>query len=142
MSLYQIVEVDGPTFADTLRQFNSMHDEFPALEERHLEDGYWWLVFCGAEAVAFAGLVQFYPCKSVGYLKRCFVLPDHRGHSLQQRLLLIREGKARELGWKQLVSECSVSNTHSAYNFRRAGYQICEPEQPWAKDSVFFVKDL
>lgn len=140
---YQIREVDGNEFADTLHSFNSLDKYFPLLEPRHLSDGYWWLVFHAGEVIAFAGLVPFEPFPDIGYLKRAYVLPDHRGHGLQYRLITIRESKARELCWTQLVSECAASNVRSANNFRRAGFAACDPEQKWgAPGSVFWKKEL
>jgi hypothetical protein len=50
--------------------------------------------------------------------------------------------KARQLGWTHLVSECRVENKFSAANFLKAGFELCEPEQPWEKNSVYWVKRL
>ena len=141
--MYELTEVPGPEFADTLDKFNAMDADFPPLTDRHYEDGYWWLVFRYGEAVAFAGLVPFEPFDGVGYCKRCLVRPDHFGHGLQYRLLCARIVKAKQLGWRQLVSECRAANQHSANNFRRAGFDLCEPEQRWgAPLSLYWVRDL
>ena len=139
---YQIKEVDGVAFADTISNFNKYVDTWPLLQQRHHTDGYWWLVFCNTEVVAFAGLVPFDPCPNVGYLKRCYVLPEHRGQSLQQQLIQVRENKAKELGWITILSDCRISNTRSSASFRRAGYRLCDPEQPWEKDSLYWVKEI
>lgn len=144
--MYIIEEVDGsdPAIAATLRRFNSLAPEvFPPLSEHHLSDGYWWLVYHGdeSEPVAFAGMVSFEPF-NVGYLKRCYVLPDHVGHGLQLRLMFVREVKARDLCYDQIVSECAA-DSHSIPNFRRAGFEQIDPEQKWgAAGSVFWRKVL
>lgn len=142
--MYDIIEVNGLDCADTLRRFNSLAPEtFPDLTRIHLEYGYWWLAFDGPEAVAFAGLVSMMPFPGVGYLKRCYVLTDHRGNGLQQKFLKIREDKARSLGWHLLASETAIDNVSSARNFRRAGYEQVTPEQPWGNHpSLYWVKRL
>lgn len=142
---YRIEEVDGSDIdiAETIRRFNKMAPElFPPLTESHLTDGHWWFVYLDKEPVAFAGLVTFEPFSRVGYFKRCYVLPDHVGRGLQLRLMYVRETKARELGYHQIVSECA-EDSHSNPNFRRAGFEQVEPEQPWGKPgSVYWRKYL
>jgi GNAT superfamily N-acetyltransferase len=140
--MYSLHEVDGGSHADTLHQFNAQIEEWPPLSQKHIFNGHWWISYLEDEPVAFAGLVPFEPFVGVGYLKRCFVKPDHHGHGLQFRMLMAREIKAKHLGWTMLVSECSNDNLWSAANFRKAGYQQTEPEQPWAKDSIYWVKHL
>jgi L-amino acid N-acyltransferase YncA len=141
---YRIEEVDGRERAKTIHQFNRLAPEcFPPLQARHLEHGHWWIVYQGSNPVAFAGLVPFEPFPGVGYLKRAYVMQEHRGHALQARLMAAREDKARQLGWTTLVSECARTNLHSARNFERAGFSPCEPEQRWgAADSVYWRKAL
>jgi hypothetical protein len=56
--------------------------------------------------------------------------------------LLVRELKAKQLGWGQLVSECRVNNKFSAANFTKVGFIQCEPEQPWEQNSVYWVKEI
>jgi GNAT superfamily N-acetyltransferase len=139
---YQIQEVDGIAFFDTINSFNKLVPEWPALQQRHFTRGYWWLAYLEETPVAFAGLVPFEPIPNTGYLKRCYVYPEHHGQGLQIRLMAVRELKARQLGWTHIVSECRESNKYSAANFIKAGYSQCEPEQPWERDSVYWVKAL
>ena len=139
--MYRIVEVDGIQNRETLEAFNALEPYFPALQEHHFKAGFWWLVYKGDEPVAFAGMVPF-GFDGYGYLKRCLVKPEHHGHGLQFRLMCVRETRARQLGWTHLVSECLAENTYSAANFRRAGFEQTFPEQPWAKDSIFWIKKL
>lgn len=139
---YRFVEVDGSGAGEVIRSMNALCPEtFPALSDDHLELGYWWLlkadpnILCG-----FAGMIEMAPFPGVGYLKRAYISPDHRGRGLQIRMIEAREEKARELGWHLLVSETSCF--FSARNFERAGFERCEPEQPWAGDAMYFVKRL
>ena len=139
---YQIREVDGVAFSDTINAFNKLVPEWPVLQQRHFTKGYWWLAYLEERPVAFAGLVPFEPIPNIGYLKRCYVNPDHHGHGLQFRLMAARESKAKQLGWTHLVSECRVNNKYSTANFTKAGFIQCEPEQPWERDSVYWVKAI
>jgi L-amino acid N-acyltransferase YncA len=143
---YEIHEVDAsaPIIAGMIHRFNSRVQEWPPLLKHHLENGFWWLAFIDeAFPIAFAGLVPFEPFPNIGYMKRCYVAPDHHGHGLQFRMMCARELKARQLGWTQLVSECRADNSYSAANFRRAGFERCDPEQCWGEPgSIYWVKNL
>lgn len=140
--MYRFVEVDGELAAEVLHNLNALDPIFPVLAETHLADGYWWLlktddgVLCG-----FAGLVPCEPFVGVGYLKRAYISPDHRGHGLQLRMIEARIAKAKELGWHQLVAE--TINPRSAHNLRLAGFEPCDPEQKWGEPgSLYFSKLL
>lgn len=141
--MYRFVEVDGSDAGEVIRSMNALCPEtFPNLSDDHLELGWWWLlkadpnILCG-----FAGMVPFEPFPGVGYLKRAYISPDHRGSGLQLRMIEAREQKARELGWHLLVSETAC--IFSARNFERAGFERCEPEQPWGTNgAIYFVKSL
>ncbi len=142
MDCYAIHEVDGPLNADLLDSMNALAPEiFPPLEARHYENGYWWIAYHKDVAVAFCGLVPFEPFAKIGYYKRCFVMPDHYGHGLQFRMMMVRELKARQLKWEMLVSECGENNHFSASNFRKSGFDRIEPEQRWgAPGSIYWAK--
>src|ERR1700756_3665365 len=122
MSFYRLVEVDGSLASEVLRSLNALEPSWPALNDDHLETGYWWVlkttdgVLCG-----FCGMVPMEPFPGVAYLKRAYVSPDHRGHNLQLRMLEAREAKARELGWHLLVAE--TTSHYAAHNFERAGFE-------------------
>lgn len=145
-SAYQIVEVDGSDaeIAAVIHRFNRMVPEtFPELTDQHLETGFWWLAYAGRTPVAFAGLVPFEPFPGVGYCKRAYVLPEHRGHGLQLRFMFLREAKATALGWHLLASETAAGNGSSARTFARAGFERAAPEQPWGRaGDVYWVKRL
>ncbi|MBR0693698.1 GNAT family N-acetyltransferase [Bradyrhizobium lablabi] len=140
---YLILQVDGLIFSRTIRDLNALDDYFPKLEPRHFLHGYWWLASFRGAPVAFAGLVPMTPFEGVGYLKRCYVKADHHGHGLQLRMLAAREVKARLLGWTQLVAECRADNAHCINNFRKAGFERCDPEQRWGQPgSAYWTKSL
>jgi L-amino acid N-acyltransferase YncA len=140
---YIISEVDGTAHQDVLTAFNKLVPEWPLLESRHFSDGYWWFVSLDGVQIGFAGLVPFSPVDNYGYLKRCYIGPDHHGHGLQYRLMVARELKAKQLGWTHLVSECHATNLWSANNFRKAGFSLVEPEQVWGQTgSLYWIKKL
>jgi len=142
---YIIREVSGGAHFEVLNYLNAQApDRFPALEARHLNDGHWWLVRTWDRTiVGFAGLVEMFPFEATGYLKRAYVTPEHRGNGLQVKLMKLREAKARELGWRALVSECAGDNSVSAGNFIKCGFTVVDPEQKWgAPGSIYFVKRL
>src|SRR5215831_7656492 len=61
---YAVHEVDPHGSAEAIQYFNSLSDLFPPLQlqPRHLNDGYWWMVFNGpGHIVGFAGMVPFEP---------------------------------------------------------------------------------
>jgi hypothetical protein len=140
--MYHIEEVDAtdPREASTIRYFNAMVPDWPPLTDHHLQNGHWWIINA-TNAAGFTGMVPFTPFCGVGYLKRCYISPEHRGNGLQIRSLFIREAKAKGLGWKQLISE--TTNIASAGNFIKAGYSPTVPEQRWgAPESLYFAKYL
>jgi GNAT superfamily N-acetyltransferase len=142
--MHKITEVDGEKYADDIQRFNALFpDDFLPLKPMHFAKGFWWLVHDDIKLIGFAGMVPFAPFPCVGYLKRMAVLKEHRGHGLQRELMEAREGRARSsTAWTHIVSECSVENIASGNNFISAGYRLCEPERPWEKDTIFWIKKL
>jgi GNAT superfamily N-acetyltransferase len=139
---YRIREVDGEDedVAETLDLLHDLCFLDAALRVKY-DYGYWWLAYSGKEAIGFAGITPSTIGPGVGYLKRAGVLPEHRGHGLQRRLLKARERKARELGWHSIITD-TTSNVPSSNNLMDAGYRLFDPE-PWAwKESLYWRKDL
>lgn len=120
------------------------------LHERVFEDtapqimphvGHWWIAWLGDVAAGFAGM-EPEPDGVTGYLTRSGVLPEHRGHKLQVRLIRAREAKARELALTRMVSD-TTGNIPSANSLIRAGYRLYEPVKRWAyDDSLYWQKQL
>ena len=143
---YEIREVDSsdPAMIEIIHAFNRCEPEiFPELEQRHFEDGYFWVVYCGEAAIGFASLVPFTPFQNVGYFKRAYIVPEHRGRGggLQRRLMLAREEKARALCWGQVVFECSA-DSHSNHNARLSKFEMVDPEQRWGKPGSTYWSKL
>jgi len=134
MDCYAIHEVDGPLNADLLDSLNALAPEiFPPLTPQHYSDGFWFIAYHHEIPCAFAGLVPFWPFQEYAYFKRCLITsPEHYGHGIQFRMMMARELRARQAGYTTVVSECGPKNHFSASNFRKAGFELVEPEQKWA----------
>lgn len=101
---------------------------FPTLIFPYPHYGDWWVVWKGNDPVAFAHMepTTYYP--NTGYFGRVAVLPAHRGHGLQSRLMRLAERQARNHCWEAIVSD-TTRNPHSAANFVRCGWSQFEPEE-------------
>lgn len=101
----------------------------------------WWIAFLGDVPVAYAGLHPSSYWKSTGFLARAGVTAAHRGHGLQRRLIWVREKSARKHGWRKMVSY-TIGNPPSANNLIACGYKTFVPKKPWAKNAIYWRKDL
>ena len=129
--MYEIRQVDGEDdeIAETLAELHHLtFSKSAPIPE--FDWGYWWLVFDGPAAVAFAGLIPSTFVPNAGYLCRVGVLEQHWGHALQLRLMRATERRARRDGWCCIVSD-TTDNIASANNFIRAGYRLYRPQAPW-----------
>jgi len=99
---------------------------FPTIVFPYPHYGDWWIAWKGDEAVAFAQMspTTYYP--NCGYFARVGVLPAHRGHGLQSRLMAAAEKRGRGHTYEALVSD-TTRNPHSAANFVRRGWVQFEP---------------
>lgn len=141
--MYRIREVDGQDeeVADTLAELHR-RTFFDRARIPQFDDGHWWLVFDGAEPVAFAGLVPSTHIANAGYFCRVGVLRQHAGRRLQLRLMRALEMRARRNGWRLIISD-TTDNVTSANNFIRAGYQLYQPKTPWAwSHSLYWWKSM
>jgi GNAT superfamily N-acetyltransferase len=131
-SVYRIREVNGrdDDIADTLAELHHL-TFFSSAPVPEFDWGHWWLVYHGGLPIAFAGLVQSTHVEDAGYFCRVGVLGEHCGHALQLRLIRAAESRARSNGWSFVVSD-TTDNLVSANNFIKAGYQLYQPEYPWA----------
>jgi hypothetical protein len=140
---YRIREVDANEWADELNELNDVTfgDSAPSLTETYLRDGHWWLCFYGKHAGAFAGSIQSERHEDAGYLCRAGVLPWYRGHRLQRRLLRVREGFARRLGWRWTRTD-TTDNIASANSLIAAGYRLFQPAVPWLRQDPLLEEKI
>jgi GNAT superfamily N-acetyltransferase len=100
--------------------------------------GYWWIVYDAHNyPCAFSGLVSSVRWCDTGYLCRAGVLPSHRGHGIQKRLIRARIRQARALGWKWLITD-TYQNPISSNNLIATGFTLFEPSKPWGADGTLY----
>jgi len=138
-STYRIRAVDPIEYADVLAKFDRHFKDrlFPVKSDYPSEC---WIAFYVDTPIGYAALEpsQNYPL--TGYLSRCGVLKDHRGHGLQRRFIRVRESGARRRGWQWTITD-TIQNQHSANNLIAAGYEIFEPRKPWSvKNATYWRK--
>lgn len=141
MENYRIREIDGEENADILAELHllTFFDSAPLPD---FSNGYWWLATLGKESVAFIGIIQSILGLDTGYFTRVGVLPSHRGHQLQAKLMRAMEAKARRLGWQHIVTD-TTDNVPSSNNIIAAGYRLFEPKHRWSfGHSLYWHKQL
>jgi ribosomal protein S18 acetylase RimI-like enzyme len=141
--LYRIREVDGQDeeIAETLAELHRL-TFFDGAPVPTFDWGHWWLAYCEATAIGFAGVVPSTHVRCAGYIHRVGVLAEHRGYGLQLRLLRAMEVRAGRNGWRCVVSD-TTRNIASANNFIRAGYRLYQPRSPWAfTDTLYWQKTI
>jgi GNAT superfamily N-acetyltransferase len=141
--MYRIREVDGQDdeIADSLGDLHRL-TFFDGARIPQFDHGHWWLAFHEEAAVAFAGIVPSTHVANAGYFCRVGVLRKHCGQRLQLRLMRALRTRARRNGWNAIVSD-TTDNIFSANNFIRAGYQLFQPQSPWAwPNTLYWRKDV
>lgn len=141
--MYRIREVDGLR-EDVAEAIADMHEVCFRNTAAPVDtsEGWWWLVYHGKYAVAFAGLTFGKSDKDTGYLVRSGVMPKYRGRGLQKRLIRAREMKARKIGLHYIVTDTTF-NTASSNSLIKAGYKLFTPKRPWAfKSTLYWRKEM
>lgn len=110
---------------------------FPNDVEPDWPDAQWWTAERGSQAIAFAGIQQSKRWRDAGYLVRAGVVPSARGQGLQRRLIRVREGYARRMGWRWIVT-ATLHNPASANSLIASGFRLYEPAHPWLADGALY----
>ena len=134
----RIVDADDDDVAETLTDLHRL-TFFDGASVPQFEFGAWWLAYHNDDAVAFAGVIPSTHVRNGGYFSRVGVLRRHWGRGLQLRLTRAIEAKGRRIGWHSIVSD-TTDNPVSANNFIKAGYQLYEPDAPWAWSNTLYWK--
>jgi GNAT superfamily N-acetyltransferase len=101
-------------------------------------NGYWWIVVDAQNIeCAFAGLVASSRWSDTGYLCRAGVIPSHRGHGIQKRLIRARIRQARELNWNWVITD-TYHNPASANSLISVGFKMFEPTIPWGANGTLY----
>lgn len=139
---YRIREVDGhdDEMADILTELHRL-TFFNGAAIPPFDWGHWWLAYHETMPIAFAGAVPSTHVRSAGYFCRVGVLQPHWGNRLQLRLMRAMERRARQNGWRWLVSD-TTGNVASANNFIRAGYLMYQPQCPWAFPNTLYWRKI
>jgi GNAT superfamily N-acetyltransferase len=138
---YRVRRVDADDYADELR---AMHDVAFADDtpKPTLEGATWWIAFYEDVPAGFAALKPSIGEPGAGYLYRCGVLKEHRGNSLQRRLIQARVNWARLQGMTALRTD-TTDNPRSSNNLIHAGFRVFTPSAPWAfANSIYWRKEL
>lgn len=138
MSAYRI------TREDVLAVCVPVLDEicFPADERVAIGDALWWVAWREREAVGYAGLrVCREPVnRGLAFLCRAGVLPQHRGHGLQKRMIRVRLAEARRLGVREVVTYVVPSNLASANSLLACGFKLYRPEHRWGGSEALYFR--
>lgn len=140
--MYRIRAVDGQDddMAETLGDLHSL-TFFDTAPVPPFDLGHWWIAYCEAAPVAFAGIIPSTRARNAGYFSRVGVIGNHCGRGLQLRLMRAVEAQARRNGWKAVVSD-TTDNLASANNFIRAGYRLYRPKHPWGWPHTLYWRKL
>jgi len=136
--MYRIREVDGldEEVVEILAELHRL-TFFDSARIPEFDRGHWWLTFCEALPIAFAGVVPSTHVNNAGYITRVGVVRKHCGRGLQLRLMRAMESRVRRNGWSFVVSD-TTDNVASANNFIRAGYRLYRPQHPWAWPNTLY----
>ena len=136
--MYRICEVDGQDdeIADSLGDLHRL-TFFDGARIPQFDHGHWLLALHEETAVVFAGIIPSTQVADAGYFCRVGVLRKHCGQRLQLRLMRALRTRARRNGWNAIVSD-TTDNIFSANNFIRAGYQLFQPQSPWAWPNTLY----
>ena len=132
---YRVAEVNGYDRRVTLQGLHIIclpYDDIP-----DFEFGRWWLATLDGIPAAFAGYQPSRTEDSAVYLCRAGVLPDHRGHGLQRRLIDARTRAAAREGQRVAITT-TFDNPPSSNNLIRAGFLMYEPDAPWGIDGTCY----
>lgn len=127
--MYRIRRIKGAEHANDLGDMQEVC--FPGDSRYDPEIGHWWIAFDHDDEPAGFGLLMPSETRNrTGYLALAGVMPAHRGHRLQVRLIRVRLAHARRLGMVACVTE-TTGNPPSANNLIRAGMMVYRPHHPW-----------
>lgn len=107
------------------------------IDPEELQRSAWWVA---GDGLAFAGARML--DNGALYLTRAGVIPSARGQGLQLRLIRARLAWGRRRGARVAITYTAVDNIASANNMIRAGFELYEPEYPWAgREMLYWRRD-
>src|SRR3954452_13787923 len=98
---YKIRRVDADEFAEDIQRI----EDAVELPRCPYDGVHWWLAFFQDYPVAYLGLMTSTLRSTSAYLVRVGVLKEHRGNSLQFRLMCVAERFARRQCFVEIISD-------------------------------------
>ena len=142
MTLYHIRRVDSDD-EEVTELLDSMHSicfpvgEAPAID--HKQWGLWWIAYKDKEPIGFAALVRSLRFENAGYLYRAGVLPEHRGHGLQKRLIDVRVRAAKRMKWVILFTDTHDSPA-STNSLIARGFRVYIPKTLYGHKHAIYLR--
>lgn len=100
-----------------------------------------WLLYKERNAIGFCSVRPI--SRSILFLSRAGLQWDHRGHGLHRRMIKARIKYARQNNYKCIITYTIYSNTRSARNLIKEGFELYDPEWEYAgKHCLYFKKEL
>lgn len=136
----RLVNGNDPKIACALRWLQL--EILPSDEPCDTSSGFWWISYDNDLPIGFAGLSQSVRWCDAGYLSRAGVIRSQRGKGIQKRLIRARERKAREIGWRWLITD-TRNNPASANSLIACSYRLFIPSKPWGHtDAIYWRKAI
>lgn len=130
---YVIKRVDPVQYAEEIAKL--LHDGFGedagARPTTFIGTAFWLALVVGTEEIAgIGGMLHSTIEEGTVYLNRSYVLPEHRGHGLQKKLILARCARGRELKAVFATSD-TYQNPPSVNNLISCGFRAYTPANLW-----------
>ena len=109
------------------------------------ENREWWVVWSGEKPVGYAGMKIW---EDYAWFSICGVIPVHRGHGLQKRLISVRVRHAKKVGVKVIYTYTINGNHPSSCSLIRRHFVLCTPPDrhygQWAgkRDVLYWQRTL
>ena len=100
----------------------------------------WWLGYVGGKPVCYCGVKKIYG--DTGYFNRAGVIPSARGRGYQKKMIQKRVKYCKDEGCKRIITYVAVDNIISAHNLISCGFNLYIPEQEYADNALYFMKNL
>lgn len=104
---------------------------------------HWWVGLLEDRVVCYCGLKPLPNDPGLAYLCRAGVSPAHRGRGLQRRMIRLRVRFARDEGFRQVVTDCSIHNGPSLHSLFDCGFRLYEPQMRWSGAPwMYLIRDV
>ena len=127
------------TDLSTVKKLNK--ETFPHDECDITSNSKFWLLFHKGNAVGFCSVRPV--SRTILFLSRAGLQWNHRGRGLHRRMIKARIKYARKHNFKTIITYTIYSNTKSARNLIKEGFELYDPEWEYAGlHCLYFKKEL